>query len=156
MADIFVSYSRRDAAFAKQLTNALEQSGRDVWIDWQDIPRAADWLNEIFDGIERAETVVNVVSRNSLVSEVCNQEIAYARKQGKRIIPLIHENITADMEAEVRTRWGNELWGSTAIANWGIFRPASANVALIAAWMSCAVQATDCKRSRSDTSAPWT
>ena len=122
MADIFVSYSRRDAAFAKQLTNALEQSGRDVWIDWQDIPRAADWLNEIFDGIERAETVVQVVSRNSLVSEVCNQEIAYARKQGKRIIPLIHENITPDMEAEVRTRWGNELWGSTAIANWEAIR----------------------------------
>ncbi|MBK9747151.1 MAG: TIR domain-containing protein [Anaerolineae bacterium] len=122
MADIFISYSRRDAAFAKQLTNALEQSGRDVWIDWQDIPRAADWLNEIFDGIERAETVVNVVSRNSLISEVCNQEIAYARKHGKRIIPLIHENITPDIEAEINAHWGNQLWGSTGIANWEAVR----------------------------------
>lgn len=122
MADIFISYSRRDSVFAKQLTNALEKSGRDVWIDWQDIPRAADWLNEIYSGIERAESVVQVVSIHSLISEVCNQEIAYARKQGKRIIPLIHENITPEVEATVKAQWNGATWEQVAQDNWDAIR----------------------------------
>lgn len=118
MADIFISYSRRDSAFAKQLTNAFEKTGRDVWIDWEDIPRAADWLNEIYDGIEKADTMVQIVSTHSLMSEICQQEVAYARKHAKRIIPVIHENMTPDVMLRVRSEWEKTHWKSVAEENW--------------------------------------
>ena len=38
MTDVFISYSRKDGDFARRLTNALTASGRDVWVDWEDIP----------------------------------------------------------------------------------------------------------------------
>jgi TIR domain len=44
MSDVFISYSRKDGEFAKRLVNELTKTSRDVWVDWEDIPRAADWL----------------------------------------------------------------------------------------------------------------
>jgi hypothetical protein len=38
MADVFISYSRQDSDFARQLHAALTNLGRDVWMDWEDIP----------------------------------------------------------------------------------------------------------------------
>jgi hypothetical protein len=38
MSDVFISYSRKDIAFARLLNKALEESELDTWIDWQDIP----------------------------------------------------------------------------------------------------------------------
>ena len=34
MASVFISYSRRDKAFAQSLHSALIAAGHDVWIDW--------------------------------------------------------------------------------------------------------------------------
>ena len=38
MADVFVSYSRKDGAFVHALYDVLAAAGRDVWVDWEDIP----------------------------------------------------------------------------------------------------------------------
>ena len=46
MTDVFVSYSRKDIAFARILHEALVERGLETWIDWQDIPPTADWLAE--------------------------------------------------------------------------------------------------------------
>jgi hypothetical protein len=34
---LFISYSRRDAAFVERLRPALEADGNDVWVDTEDI-----------------------------------------------------------------------------------------------------------------------
>jgi TIR domain-containing protein len=36
--DVFVSYSRADEAFVRRLDAALRARGKDVWVDWEDIP----------------------------------------------------------------------------------------------------------------------
>src|SRR5664279_6658903 len=38
MSDVFISYSRRDIAFARLIREALQQSQIDTWIDWDRIP----------------------------------------------------------------------------------------------------------------------
>jgi hypothetical protein len=38
LSDVFVSYSRKDIAFARVLHDALKARNLDTWIDWQDIP----------------------------------------------------------------------------------------------------------------------
>lgn len=118
MSDVFISYSRKDSAFAKRLTNALKVREKDVWIDWEDIPRAEDWLNEIYSGIESADTFVFIVSEHSLRSEICNYEIAHARKNNKRIVPLIHQRIEDEVEIQVKGSWVDQPWEQTARDNW--------------------------------------
>lgn len=90
MPDIFISYSRRDKAFVEMLVARLQKDGRDVWVDWEDIPFAADWWEEICDGIESSQATVFVISPDSLESKVCGLEVNYATKNKKRLIPILH------------------------------------------------------------------
>ena len=48
MTDVFISYSRKDIAFARLLHQALVDNDLETRIDWQDIPPSADWLAEIY------------------------------------------------------------------------------------------------------------
>ena len=93
MADIFISYSRKDIAFAGILHEALTENGIDAWIDWQDIPPSADWLAEVYDAIEQSDAFVFIVSEKSVASEVCNLEIQRALENNKRLIPVVVNEI---------------------------------------------------------------
>src|SRR5262245_51645370 len=56
MTDVFISYSRKDTGFVRRLHDALAAQSRAAWVDWEDIPRAADWMDEINRGIDAADT----------------------------------------------------------------------------------------------------
>ena len=45
MADVFISYSRQDEAFARRLHQGLEAQGRDAYMDVEDIPASDRWRN---------------------------------------------------------------------------------------------------------------
>src|SRR5690554_6332066 len=110
MTDVFISYSRADSEFVRKLNNALKRRGHETWVDWQNIPRGEQWLNEIYSGIENANTFLFVVSRHSLSSEVCNDEIAYALSRNKRVMPLLLEPIEGEVFDEVAGRWMTVPW----------------------------------------------
>ena len=63
---IFVSYSRRDDAFVRQLHERILARGRETWVDWEGIPPSADWMREIREAIDAAEAVVFVISSSRL------------------------------------------------------------------------------------------
>ncbi len=86
--DIFISYSRKDIAFARLLVDALKGQSLTTWIDWEDIPPSADWMAEIHAAIERADAFVFILSPASAQSEVCGKEIEHAIKNKKRVIPI--------------------------------------------------------------------
>ena len=88
-ADVFVSYSRRDADFAWQLHAFLTKRGKDVWIDAEDIPASAPWRADIAAAIDAADNVVFVVSPDSLRSDECAHELEHAEAHGKRIVPIV-------------------------------------------------------------------
>ena len=88
MTDVFVSYSRADGAFVRELHAFLGSSGRNVWVDWEDIPAASEWERDIYDNIDGAESFVFVVSTSSLASEYCTTEFRHAQERGKRIVPI--------------------------------------------------------------------
>src|SRR5450759_4032354 len=75
MSDVFISYSRRDIAFARLIREALQQSQIDTWIDWDRIPVGERWWQEIAEAIEGANVFMLIISRNSLSSKVCRDEI---------------------------------------------------------------------------------
>ena len=65
MADVFLSYSRRDQAFVRRLHAALEAAGKDSWVDWEGIPPTAKWMDEVRAAIDQADAFVFVVSPDS-------------------------------------------------------------------------------------------
>ena len=87
--DVMISYSRRDSDFVRQLHSQLEQQGLEVWIDWKNIALSADWWKEISDAIEKANSIVFIISPDSLNSPICNPHIDHARATNKRIIPIL-------------------------------------------------------------------
>ncbi|MGJ3238063.1 MAG: toll/interleukin-1 receptor domain-containing protein [Anaerolineae bacterium] len=117
-AQVFISYSRRNIEFTRRLVKDLSADQRDVWVDWEDIPRAADWLKEIYSGIDRADTILFLVSEESLSSEVCNQELHYALQHNKRVIPLILQPIDDALLQRVDHSWQEGNWYPIAQSNW--------------------------------------
>ncbi len=89
MSHIFVSYSRKDIDFADKIVQALADNALDTWIDWKSIPKGEDWEQEIYRGIEEADAFLFLISPDSVVSQMCNKEIAHAAKNGKRILPIV-------------------------------------------------------------------
>jgi WD40 repeat protein len=96
-ANVFISYSRRNKEFVQELHGALEATGREVWVDWENIPVAVDWWHEIQLGIELADTFVFVLSPDSVASKVCGQEIEEALKHNKRLVPVICQDVQPDL-----------------------------------------------------------
>src|SRR4051794_25974571 len=100
MSDVMISYSRKDKVFVQRLNQALKDTGREVWLDWEDIPPTADWWSEIEAGIDAAHTFVFVVTPNSVRSSVCDQELDHASRNNKRIIPVMREEITEELDKQ--------------------------------------------------------
>jgi tetratricopeptide (TPR) repeat protein len=98
MADVFISYSRANSAFAHKLADELKKRQYEVWVDIAGIALTSQWWQEIQRGIESADNFALLMSPNSLGSPVCHLEIEYARKLNKRIIPINHIMVT-DEEA---------------------------------------------------------
>lgn len=95
-ANVFISYSRRNKAFVQHLHASLEATGREIWVDWENIPLAVDWWKEIELGIEVADTFLFVLSPDSVQSQVCSQEIEHAVKHNKRLVPVVCEDVSPD------------------------------------------------------------
>ena len=78
MSDVFISYSRKDKAFATRLHEALKARQRKPWVDLEDIPPTAEWREKINAGIEGVRAFVFVLSPDSMVSPECLKEIDHA------------------------------------------------------------------------------
>ena len=100
MSDVFISYSRKDIAFARLIRESLLQSKIDIWIDWERIPIGQKWWDEICQAIENANVFLFIISKNSIGSPVCKDEINYALKNHKRIIPILVDNLKPDVIKE--------------------------------------------------------
>ena len=101
MAKLFVSYSRKDSKTAHKLIDAMKKMGQEVWVDWESIPPAADWLEQIFRGIEGSDAFIFIVSPDSIKSEVCNVEIGRAALNNKRIIPVVIRDVEPKTTNEI-------------------------------------------------------
>ena len=105
MSDVFISYSRRDIDFVRHLFDQLTARDREPWADWQDIPPTADWLAEIYHGIEAADSFLFIISPDSVASEICTLEIEHAVKHNKRLIPVVWKDADGVHQAMSAHNW---------------------------------------------------
>ncbi len=99
---VFISYSRKDIDFTRRLADTLsitgytpdyDQASYDSSYVATGISAEDEWWQRIQDMITVADIMLFVVSPSSSESEVCNEEIAFARNLGKRIIPVLRHQI---------------------------------------------------------------
>lgn len=106
--DAFVSYSRADEAFVRDvLVPALVARGKDVWIDLENIPPSADWRERVFSGIQAASAVIYVLSPDWADSDICRDEAEHAAAMHKRLVPVVCRDVDprAVPEAVERRNW---------------------------------------------------
>ena len=125
---IFISYSRRDRVFAIQLHTKLSELGFTLWRDVPDIPAGSDWWAEIQTAIDNCETLVLCMSLTALRSPIVSKEWNYARERGKRIIPVIADNVF-DHPDVISGNFTIPNWMRRA--NWMDFRKEQPEAALI-------------------------
>ena len=77
---VFISYSRKDMAFADRLEAALKTRGFEVLIDRQEIYAFEDWWKRIEALIGRADTVVFVLSPDAVESDVASRKSRTRRR----------------------------------------------------------------------------
>ena len=100
MADIFISYSRKNTAFVEKLFGAFKAIDREAWVDWQEIHYSEDWWQKICAGIEAADNFVFVMTPDSVRSKPCFDEIEHAVKHNKRLVPILLQDITEQSDKE--------------------------------------------------------
>src|SRR5262249_40797730 len=86
---IFISYSRHDMAFADRLEAALTARGFEPLIDRTEIYAFEEWWQRIEALIGSADTVVFVLSPDSVASEVARKEVPFAASLNKRFAPIV-------------------------------------------------------------------
>ncbi len=110
--DVFISYSRKDADFARRLNDQLQIYGKTTWFDLESIAEGADFKKEIFTGIETADNFLFIISPDSIGSKYCVSEVEFAAKLGKRFLPLAYRTVDS-----------NQLPQQLASLQWTNFRP---------------------------------
>jgi WD40 repeat protein len=111
MSDVFISYSRKDSEFVKKLFDDIKATDKEVWADFEDIPKAADWWAEIKAGINAADTFIFVISPDSVQSDICRQEIEHALDMNKRFLPLLHREIIEEADkAKIHSAVSSHNW----------------------------------------------
>lgn len=85
---LFISYSRQDKSGADNLVAALEANNFEVMIDRRDLPYGEQWQGELADFIRASDTVIWLVSPDSISSKWCNWELGEVQRLNKRLVPI--------------------------------------------------------------------
>ncbi len=102
--DIFISYSRRDQEFVRQLASDLNTKVAGVWFDQSDIQVGQLWRQQIEQGVRDCKAVILVLSPDSAASQYVQMEINLALEKKKTIIPILYRqvNLTGSLKELVR------------------------------------------------------
>src|SRR5262249_29731204 len=91
---VFISYSRRDASeFADELVAGLELAGLAPFSDRHDISAGEEWEARLGGLIAQSDTVVFVVTPESVKSQRCVWEVERTLGLSKRLLPVIHKPV---------------------------------------------------------------
>ena len=105
MADVFVSYSRRDSEFVTRLAESISAGGKEVWLDTEGIADAEVFPEAIKRAIEGSDAFLFVITPASVSSSYCENEVDHAREMQKRIVPVLREPVAdSELPAEIRDR----------------------------------------------------
>ncbi|MDG1302809.1 MAG: TIR domain-containing protein, partial [Pseudomonadales bacterium] len=104
---VCVSYAYQDAAVVREAIKPLERQGVNVWHE-KGGPTEANIPSVIDLSLSGSSALLFFVSRRSIVSERCNQEIRLAKNENVAIIPVYLEDVelTSELKEELARQQG--------------------------------------------------
>ncbi len=91
MADVFISYSKKDRALAERIDAALQDAGYSTWWDDNLIP-AEQWSQKIVEEISSATVVLAIWTFSSIASSFVQDEAEIGRKANK-LVPVRFDDV---------------------------------------------------------------
>ena len=131
MSDVFISYSREDAAQAERIARGLEAMGLDVFWD-NEIPPGQTWADYIETKLNQSTAAVVLWSQSSSKSQWVREE---ARMGRSKLIPAKLDAAEppfgfGDVQAADLSSWGGDYnhpqWGRFANAVYAIVKGGAA------------------------------
>jgi len=89
MAQVFISYSRKDLIFVERLAKDIQTTGIKVWYDVSGLEVGKRWAIEIESAIQQSQYFILILSPDSVKSEWVEREFLSAQKYKLKIIPLL-------------------------------------------------------------------
>ena len=101
---VFISYARADASdFAEYLAAALKFVGFDAYLDRYNIAKAEDWEARLGDLIAKSDTIIFIITPQSVNSTRCDWEIKRTVAMSKRLVPVQWISVPeADVPVELK------------------------------------------------------
>ncbi|MGA8113682.1 MAG: toll/interleukin-1 receptor domain-containing protein, partial [Actinocatenispora sp.] len=104
---MFISYSRRDGDWVRELAAALTEVNVMTWIDLDDIPISAKWLDEITRAVQECSVFVACESAAFRASGPCGAEGELATRFGRPVCRvLVGDDVGATVRRIVNARAG--------------------------------------------------
>ncbi len=100
---IFVSYAHKDSDVVMPILEALDESGYRVWYD-AGIEAGTEWPDYIAEHIENSTAMIIFLSKNSIDSSNCRQEINYGIDLGLPMLSVYIEELS--LKGGLRMRLG--------------------------------------------------
>jgi CRP-like cAMP-binding protein len=90
---VFISYSRKDAAFVRKIVAGLEEQGVSVWLDQFHIPPGVNWDDAIDEALNMCRAMLLVLSPAAMASEAVKSEWKYFQGHLNRpVVPVRYQN----------------------------------------------------------------
>jgi len=90
--EVFISYARADSDFVLKLAKDLRAANVNFWLDQLDIAAGERWDQSIQEALEKSETLLLVLTPQSVASQNVMDEVAYALHTKKLVVPLLHKS----------------------------------------------------------------
>lgn len=84
---IFVSYAHNDASAVFPELTSIKEHGFNIWYD-EGIDPGTEWRQEIADAIEGCELFIYFITPNSVESDNCRKEVAFAQEEGRHVLAI--------------------------------------------------------------------
>eukprot|EP00658_Telonema_sp_P-2_P041326 TRINITY_DN2954_c0_g1_i11.p1 TRINITY_DN2954_c0_g1~~TRINITY_DN2954_c0_g1_i11.p1 ORF type:complete len:391 (+),score=101.36 TRINITY_DN2954_c0_g1_i11:74-1246(+) len=96
---VVISYQSTQESFLLRLRDGLNSAGIDT-ADGTQVPAGAHWRNWYFGVLAKASIFLFVLSKESLESGACRDELFFARDTNKTIIPVLYDLAPIDQLAQ--------------------------------------------------------
>lgn len=91
---IFMSYAREDYVTVVRLRDEIHRrTGVLPWMDVSDVKTGDPFDEKIAKAIDGCELLIVVLSRHSVTSPWTKREVSYAQEKGKRIFPVVVDDV---------------------------------------------------------------
>ncbi len=102
---IFISYTRRDADWARDFARALKDRGVRVWLDQFQVALGESLSEAVEAGLRESDVFVALLDPEHPFNPNLYFEIGAAFGMGKRIVPIVPRELeAASLPFEIRSR----------------------------------------------------